>query len=352
MTEEAQPEEGKTEVEGPPAALPVVRKGAVLLDKNTSNQLWQVALKFSASTLVPKHYQGQPENCFISLQMATRMGVDPMMLMQNTYIVHGKPGFYGQFVSALVNASGLFIDDLQYEVQGDNPHKQNYRVRAFAERKSTGKVLHGPWIDWPMVKGEGWNKDKGDQKSKWNTLPELMFLYRAATFFARTQCSQVLMGMQTAEEIMDADFSATTTPAARGEALIDRLKGKEPAPLAIDGTPPPVSDKAPPEKCPHCDGPIIGGETDKCPHCKKPLQEGEKTVGESDAETKAGQKKLWTLLEKLTGDDPIQCEAVLHEVAGTVQLEKLHGTDLGLAIKAVEERLKEKGGKAKQGELL
>jgi hypothetical protein len=51
-----------------------------------------------------------------------------------------------------------------------------------------------------MAIDEGWvNKDG----SKWKTMPDLMLRYRAAAFFARTECPEVLMGFHTADEIED-----------------------------------------------------------------------------------------------------------------------------------------------------
>lgn len=52
-----------------------------------------------------------------------------------------------------------------------------------------------------MVKAEGWLSKTG---SKWKTMPQLMFRYRAAAFFARIYAPDITLGMQTAEEIYDA----------------------------------------------------------------------------------------------------------------------------------------------------
>jgi hypothetical protein len=52
----------------------------------------RAASLLAKSTLVPKEYQGNVPNCVIALNMAERMGADPFMVMQNLYIVYGKPG--------------------------------------------------------------------------------------------------------------------------------------------------------------------------------------------------------------------------------------------------------------------
>lgn len=204
------------------------------IDTKRFGQLWKVASGFARSTMVPEHFQGKPDNCFIAVQMAIRLGVDPFMFMQKSYIVHGKPGMEAQLAIALVNSSGIFQDAIDYEVDGDDPNKYSpgpynqgtkkkdapiknhdkpYRVRAIAVRKSTGKTVAGPWIDWPTVEGEGWHNKDG---SKWLTMPGLMFMYRAATFFARMHCPERLMGMNTVDELFDIDDmrQATTSPAS------------------------------------------------------------------------------------------------------------------------------------------
>jgi hypothetical protein len=188
---------------GKAAGLTTIDEGqfANLLDTHKFEHMWRVATLFSKSKMVPAQYQKEPENCFIAVQMAVRMRVDPFMFMQNTYIVHGKPGIEAKLAIALINTSGLFTDSLDYEVEGgDDPFSDGYRVRAYGVRKSTGKKVLGPWIDWALVRKEGWDKTSG---SKWKTMPAQMFMYRAATFFGRLHCPERLMGMQTADELED-----------------------------------------------------------------------------------------------------------------------------------------------------
>jgi hypothetical protein len=51
-----------------------------------------------------------------------------------------------------------------------------------------------------MAKAEGWFGKNG---SKWKTMPDLMLRYRAATFFGRLYCPELLMGMKVQEEVID-----------------------------------------------------------------------------------------------------------------------------------------------------
>jgi hypothetical protein len=199
---------------------------SALLDTGKFEQLWRIATIFSNSQLVPAHFQGKKENCFLGLQMAFRLGVDPMMLLQNTYIVGGRPGMESKMIIALINSSGLFEDPLEYEIEGDDPSKPDYRVRAYATRKGTGKVCKGPWIDWKMVKAENWDSKSG---SKWKSIPSQMFCYRAASFFSRLYCPERLLGMQTLDELQDiTPVASEPYGQVTAESIVSRFTDPEP----------------------------------------------------------------------------------------------------------------------------
>jgi hypothetical protein len=164
------------------------------------DQLYRAANLFASSDLVPASYKGKPANCFIAIEMADRMGISPFAVLQSLVIIQGKPSMEAKLIIALVNDSGIFEDPLEYEIEGEDPYAMDYRVRCFAVMKKTGKKCLGPWIDYRMVKGEGWLSKGG---SKWLTMPSIMFMYRAASFFAKVYAPNITMGMQTQEEMED-----------------------------------------------------------------------------------------------------------------------------------------------------
>lgn len=72
-------------------------------------------------------------------------------------------------------------------------------------------MLEGTTVTMSMAKAEGWysKKDKyGNETSKWQTMPEQMLAYRAASFFARVHCPETLMGVQVEGEVEDSSKSA------------------------------------------------------------------------------------------------------------------------------------------------
>lgn len=204
---------------------------AMLLDSAKFNQAWRAATMFSKSKLVPATFQGAPESCFVAMHMAVRLNLDPMMVMQKTYIVHGRPGMEAQLVIALVNARGPFKGPIQWEVTGQGDNRQ---WTAYAIHRGTGERCEAT-VTWDMVKQEGWNKDKeyksgsGVQKSKWNTIPDLMGRYRSATFLARLFCPEVIMGLSTVDELQDLDIiDVTPEPiiSEPKETKVAKIKGK------------------------------------------------------------------------------------------------------------------------------
>lgn len=192
---------------------------------------YRFAKMISRSQMVPEAYQNNPDNCLVAIDLSLRWGVSWLVVMQHVYMVHNRPALDAALCIALTNKSGIFVDPIEYEVQGDDARADNYRVRAFATRRSTGKVLKGPWIDWKLVKGEGWDKPKKGFPSKWMTMADQMFHYRAAVWFQRRFCPEVAMGMLTKDEAEDiGPIHVESTVVEKGvQGLKDRLQERDEA---------------------------------------------------------------------------------------------------------------------------
>lgn len=156
------------------------------------------------STIVPDTYKGNIGNCIIAIDMAMRMNANPLMIMQNLYIVHGNPSFSSKFLIATINASGRY-SPLRYEFRGAEG-SDSYGCRCYAYEswdKDHKDPLYGDWVSLDMAKKEGWVDKPG---SKWRTMPNQMLRYRAAAFWQRVYCPEISMGLMTAEEAEDIDY--------------------------------------------------------------------------------------------------------------------------------------------------
>lgn len=181
----------------------------------------RIAKAFMASDLVPQQYQGNLPNCLIALDMAQRIGANPLLVMQNLYVVHGTPGWSSKFLIATVNTCGRF-SAMRYEWKGE-PGAADYGCRAWAVEKETGERLDGIWVTWAMVKAEGWSSKKG---SKWLTMPDQMFVYRAAAFWQRVYAPDLAMGLQTTEEVRDV-YEAGRGSDGTYSVTLDDLAGRK-----------------------------------------------------------------------------------------------------------------------------
>ena len=155
----------------------------------------RIAKSLITSDLVPKQYHNNLPNALIALEMASRIGASPLMVMQHLNIIQGRPSWSSTFIISAINSCGRF-EPLNYKLEGTGDSLSCY---AYTKDKD-GNLLEGPKVTMEMAKAEGWVNKNG---SKWKTMPELMIRYRSAAFFGRLFAPEITMGMQSAEEVID-----------------------------------------------------------------------------------------------------------------------------------------------------
>lgn len=226
----------------------------------------------SASDLIPKQFQGNVANCAIALEMASRLGASPFAVIQNLDVIHGRPSWRAVFMMGLVNSSGRFTP-LQFKVEvtgaertipiefdvwegpQGNRKKTVRKIQyaytptsciAWARDRATGEVVEGPPASYDMAIEEGWVSKDG---SKWQTsMRDLMLRYRAASFFAKVHASDLMLGMQTSEELYDiGQPMRNVTPQAQDRAAIPSTNpyaDPQPSPAAEPPADAPQASKA------------------------------------------------------------------------------------------------------------
>ena len=212
------------------------------ITNNSSSDMFEVmekAYKFAEimakSDIIPEHYRSKPANVFIAVQTAYRMKLDPMLVMQNTFVVSGKLGMNTSFALSLANNSGLFESGIRYREEGAGA---DMKVTAFTNLKKTGEEISYTFT-LKQAQAEGYTRN-----SKYRTMPELMLRYRAATLLIRTHAPEVMNGMHMVEELEDVQGGLKEVN-PNGNSLTEKLssalnKYKTPAndrPKALDKTP-------------------------------------------------------------------------------------------------------------------
>ena len=245
--------------------MPTQMNSVGLLNLEAFELSQRVAKMLASSTLVPEQYRAITKvkagkdnngqwvyqdvenpnglsNCVIALNMANRMGADPLMIMQNLYLIEGRPSWSSQFIMASINSCGRFsalrfeIEDLgekevEYQetvwVSGrkqTNTKKikiQNISCMAWVIERESGERLESSKISIEMAVKEGWYQKNG---SKWQTMPEQMLRYRAASFFGRVYAPELLMGLRSADEEQDRIIDITPEKNVAEQADINQLK--------------------------------------------------------------------------------------------------------------------------------
>ncbi|WP_175908313.1 hypothetical protein [Burkholderia sp. BCC1640] len=263
------------------ANLPAVAPGFGSLQ---SFELMQRAANLLASsTLVPAAYRKTIEktnrygevtesrenpnalaNAVVALNMAQRMGADPLMVMQNLYIVEGRPSWSSQWIIAAVNGCGRFsplrfdirklgrktVPYVTFEWSGPSGNRTRTEKRqdveiedieciAWALERGTDTRLESPPVSIELAVKEGWYTKNG---SKWQTMPEVMLRYRSASFFGKLYAPELLMGLTTVEEAADIVDVHDDGSYSVNRATLDELRAGRPQPAdeVPRGAAPPV----------------------------------------------------------------------------------------------------------------
>lgn len=155
------------------------------------------------------------ESVLVALQLGAELGLTPMAALQNTAVINGRPGIFGDAALGLVRASGLMAsytekeigkrgdDGWGYEIttqrKGEQPHTDTFTVADAKAAKLWGKS--GPWTDYP----------------------KRMLKFRCRGYVLRDVYGDVLKGLRTAEELRDIPIDEpmkNVTPAAGFAAVL------------------------------------------------------------------------------------------------------------------------------------
>lgn len=170
-------------------------------DINIYSQFLKMAESLSKTELVPQSYRNKPESCLLAIDLARQIGCkSPFYVMQNLFMIQGKPSWSGQYCAALVRAN---FSNVKIQWKGKD-EEEGYGCRITALDSNNNECL-GTWVTMKMAKAEGWLDKAG---SKWKTMPLQMLQYRAFSFFARIHCPEKLLGLG---DEFDKDFENKPT---------------------------------------------------------------------------------------------------------------------------------------------
>jgi hypothetical protein len=192
----------------------------------------RVCTMFANSELVPEMYKVSDKNpmpkaianCMVAIELASRIGASPLMIMQNMVPIYGKPSWSSKFLIATVNSCGRFeamkyrftdlgeiknVEYVDYEWQNGKKAPvikkfagpiKNIQCIAYSKERGSKEELESIPVTIEMAIKEGWYTKNG---SKWKTMERLMLTYRAASFWTSAYAPELSMGIKTTEEVID-----------------------------------------------------------------------------------------------------------------------------------------------------
>lgn len=177
------------------------RSSGFALQPHSMNEAMQAAEMLSASQMVPRCYQGKPQDTLVAMMMGSELGLNPIQSLQNIAVINGKPSIYGDALLALVQNHKAFggheesfdestmIATCTVWRKGD---KQKHAV-TFSKRDAELAALWG-------------------KQGPWKQYPKRMLMWRARGYALRDKFADALGGLITVEEAQDIAAAEHDTP--------------------------------------------------------------------------------------------------------------------------------------------
>ena len=146
------------------------------------------------SSMVPRAYQGKPQDILVCVQWGMEMGLAPMQALQNIAVINGKPSVYGDALMALVQASPVCEDIEEFFEHEGTPNP----VAVCVAKRKGRKPVTAKFSGEDAKRAGLWAK-----QGPWTAYPKRMMQMRARGFALRDAFPDVLKGMITAEEAQD-----------------------------------------------------------------------------------------------------------------------------------------------------
>ncbi len=199
----------------------------------TITEAIQFSEMLAASAMVPKAYQGKPQDIMVCVQWGYEIGLAPMQALQNIAVINGKPSVYGDAAMALVQASPV-CEDIEEYFEGEGT--PNPVAVCVAKRKGRKPVVARFSVEDAKRAGL-WGK-----QGPWTAYPKRMMQMRARGFALRDAFPDVLKGLITAEEAQDYPTEEKSAPAPRRAPAnpLDMVASPEPAPAIPIATNDPI----------------------------------------------------------------------------------------------------------------
>jgi hypothetical protein len=161
-------------------------------------QTTQAAEVLARTDFVPATMKGKPEQVAAAMMKGYELDIDPLDALANIYSVHGRIGFYAEFMRRRIIQAG---HEIRIVEANDS--------RAVIEGRRAGSQ------DWQRVSFTAQQAQKA--KIDLSGYPEDKLVARATSRLCKRVFPEVLSGAAIAEDLMD-DVAAVHVPSERADA--------------------------------------------------------------------------------------------------------------------------------------
>jgi len=170
-------------------ALAVAPRQSFDLSPRDFEEAWRMADYLAKSDMVPKDFKGKPDNCLVAIQWGAELGLKTMQAIQNIAVINGRPSLWGDVMLALVRASPL----CEYVVETVTDQGATCKVKRRGEPEQSREFTVADATAAGLIGKDG----------PWKLYRKRMLQMRARAWALRDVFTDVLKGLNMAEEAMD-----------------------------------------------------------------------------------------------------------------------------------------------------
>lgn len=165
----------------------------------------KLATAVAGTQMIPKHFQGKPDECAAAMLYGASLGLDPMQSVRQIYVVHGQAALYARAMVALVMGAGHEVWTVESTDQA---------VTVAARRRGTEHVEQATWT-FDRANRAGYTNN-----AKYKTDPQAMLYSKAASEVCRKVAPDVLSGVYAVEELQMERVESERVDRPRGLAAL------------------------------------------------------------------------------------------------------------------------------------
>lgn len=192
------------------------------LSEGKFEHAYRIAKMMAQSQLVPKAFQGKPQDILLAMEFGTSLGLAPLPAVQNIAVINGRPSLYGDLMLAVCQGRPDFEDIIEEPILDSNKKIAGYTCTV--KRKGRTPVVYSFTVDDAKQAGL-WGKP-----GPWSQYSSRMLMMRARAFALRSAFADALGGIHCAEEVQD--YPKDITPKSNNShakevltELLDKPKG-------------------------------------------------------------------------------------------------------------------------------